>query len=256
MAVPTFNGTVSSITYASRTSVAGTPISVPASVVDGERLFCAFFILNDPLPTVTPPAGWTQVGSSIAVADAGSNDGGFTLWTRVASSEPASYTWGHSVTSNTQAMMWRTSACLVDVVSSRGDSSVASAIRTWDSITTTGADRLLYAVGFDWANNATGETPPTGFTEDLDNTLLYLAHATQASAGASGDKTNTCNSNSGSNPRGGFLVAVYEAGGGGGGGKPVKVWNGSSWVTKPLKVWNGSSWVTKPAKVWNGSAWV
>lgn len=25
--------------------------------------------------------------------------------------------------------------------------------------------------------------------------------------------------------------------------KPVKVWNGSSWVIKPVKVWNGSSWV-------------
>lgn len=43
---------------------------------------------------------------------------------------------------------------------------------------------------------------------------------------------------------------------GGGGGKPLKVWNGTAWVTKPVKVWSGSAWVTKPVKVWNGSTWV
>jgi hypothetical protein len=42
----------------------------------------------------------------------------------------------------------------------------------------------------------------------------------------------------------------------GGGGKPVKVWNGTSWVSKVAKVWSGSAWVTKPIKVWNGSGWV
>lgn len=38
--------------------------------------------------------------------------------------------------------------------------------------------------------------------------------------------------------------------------KPLKVWNGTSWVEKPVKVWNGTSWVTKIAKIWDGSAWV
>ena len=28
--------------------------------------------------------------------------------------------------------------------------------------------------------------------------------------------------------------------------KPVKYWNGSSWVTKPAKYWNGSSWIITP----------
>jgi hypothetical protein len=39
---------------------------------------------------------------------------------------------------------------------------------------------------------------------------------------------------------------------------PLKVWNGSSWVTAlAVKVWNGSSWVAASAgKVWNGSSWV
>lgn len=39
---------------------------------------------------------------------------------------------------------------------------------------------------------------------------------------------------------------------------PLRVWNGSSWVTaKSGRVWNGSSWVrAKSAKVWNGSSWV
>lgn len=39
---------------------------------------------------------------------------------------------------------------------------------------------------------------------------------------------------------------------------PLKVWNGSSWVTSSaVKVWNGSSWVAvQNGKVWNGSSWV
>lgn len=39
-------------------------------------------------------------------------------------------------------------------------------------------------------------------------------------------------------------------------GKPVKIWNGTAWVTKPAKVWDGTSWVTRPVKIWNGTAWV
>lgn len=39
---------------------------------------------------------------------------------------------------------------------------------------------------------------------------------------------------------------------------PLKVWNGSSWLTgSALKVWNGSSWTAaKTGKVWNGSSWI
>lgn len=215
MAVPTFNGTVSSTTYASRTN---TTITAPASIVDGERLLMAFFILNDPIVTPTTPSGWTAVtpnsGSNpIVVADGASNDAGFHLYTKVASSEGASWTVTHASASS-QGFVWRTSASSIDVCSARGDSSVANTTRTCDAVTTTGADRLLYYIGFDWANTATGETPPSGFTEVLDNTLSYLAHANQASSGSSGSKTNACNSNSGANPRGGFLLALYEDGGG------------------------------------------
>lgn len=39
---------------------------------------------------------------------------------------------------------------------------------------------------------------------------------------------------------------------------PLKVWNGSSWVSaSTARVWNGSSWVNSTAAhVWNGSSWV
>jgi hypothetical protein len=39
---------------------------------------------------------------------------------------------------------------------------------------------------------------------------------------------------------------------------PLKVWNGSSWVTSTgIRVWNGSAWVTvQNGRVWNGSSWV
>jgi hypothetical protein len=39
---------------------------------------------------------------------------------------------------------------------------------------------------------------------------------------------------------------------------PLKVWNGSSWVSaSTARVWNGSSWVSAAAAhVWNGSSWI
>lgn len=39
---------------------------------------------------------------------------------------------------------------------------------------------------------------------------------------------------------------------------PLKVWNGSSWVTSSaVKVWNGSLWINCiSGRVWNGSSWV
>lgn len=38
---------------------------------------------------------------------------------------------------------------------------------------------------------------------------------------------------------------------------PLKIWNGSSWVSATPKVWNGSVWTgAKTGRVWNGSAWV
>lgn len=39
---------------------------------------------------------------------------------------------------------------------------------------------------------------------------------------------------------------------------PLKVWNGSSWVTSTgMKVWNGSAWTDASAGyTWNGSSWV
>lgn len=37
--------------------------------------------------------------------------------------------------------------------------------------------------------------------------------------------------------------------------KPLKYYNGSTWVTKPLKYHNGTSWVEKPLKYHNGTSW-
>lgn len=37
--------------------------------------------------------------------------------------------------------------------------------------------------------------------------------------------------------------------------KPLKYWDGASWVTKPLKYYNGTSWVEKPLKYHNGTGW-
>lgn len=35
----------------------------------------------------------------------------------------------------------------------------------------------------------------------------------------------------------------------------IKVWLGSV-IAKPIKFWNGITWMTKPIKHWNGTTWI
>ena len=80
---------------ASATPTSGTTVVVskPAGTIDGDVLV-AMVSIRASSPSITPPSGWTLVGS-VAGTSSGTVTG---VWTRVASSEPASYTWTSSNT--------------------------------------------------------------------------------------------------------------------------------------------------------------
>lgn len=208
---PSF-GSVSSTTYVDRTNTTAT---APAGISDGDLLLAQVFLLNSTDPgTSTPPAGWTQVGSTQTVADA-FNTANIAIFRKVASSESGDYTWTHGFAAS-QVMIARYTG--VDTnspvnVSSSNTGSPANSTRTATGVTTTADNCLLAYVGWDWADNVNNETAPTNHTERLDNVLMFLSDEVQASQGASGNKTNTCNSNSG-NPRGAWLVALAPSGSG------------------------------------------
>jgi hypothetical protein len=234
--------------YASRTN---TTINVPASTANGNLLLMGHVTAAaTTAPTQTLPGGWTQIGSTQTVSDAGGFQGRIVHAYRVASSEPASYTVTHSVCSASGWIMRITGSSTLAVNASSQNhtaAGVTGTTMTATSVTTTSANQLLVFSSLNW--NIGALTSPVGMSEVLDSQFLYVAVETIASAGATGTRVQA----NAPAPWFANLIAVND---GAAAAKPVKVWSGSAWVTKPVKVWSGSAWVTKPAKVWNGAAWV
>lgn len=63
-------------------------VNVPSGVANGHLLIACVFKADDGVHTLTAPAGWTLIGSADASANIQSK-----MYYRVASSEPANYTW-------------------------------------------------------------------------------------------------------------------------------------------------------------------
>jgi hypothetical protein len=217
-------------------------------------------------PTVTPPAGWAVASGSphslVMASDTGYGSHLWVFW-KIASGESGSYVFTHTA-ADSQAIMYR-----ITGADTTAPLTPAGTTNTNYNDTPGGVGKQATALGLTTANNdslviyavalwdggpgtaPSGSTPT--FTERLDTGALYIADGVLATAGATGNKVNASNftaQNAASVWRA-LLVAVQAPGA----GRPVKVWNGSSWVTKPVKVWSGSAWVAKPVKVWNGSAW-
>jgi hypothetical protein len=127
------------------------------------------------------------------------------------SSEPASYDFTHATVSTNMAIAAYSGASSVDVFSkSASIPNPGSNVRTLTGVTTTQANDMLVGMAFDWADNTNNEEPPTGMTERQDAVLTSVWDQVIAAAGATGTRSNTCNSAT-SSPNGGFLVALKGA---------------------------------------------
>ena len=166
-------------------------LSTPAGVVDGDVMIASvgYGLTSSPL-TITPPAAgaWTLVRYTQQGA---TNVYGLAVYVRVASSEPASYTWTFSSATNSAggigAYINVDTGTPVDV--ENGGNSVRAA-------TTTQPGAMLVAT-FHGAS-ATAFTPPAGMSERYDrfagasNTVdVAQADVIQAVAGTTGLKTPT-----------------------------------------------------------------
>lgn len=157
----------------------------PAGTADGDLLIAHAYLESDTNTWATVPSGWTLAGSI-------ANTGSFTLWVywKVASGEPASWTW--TPTTNN----WRTITVdaysggvtpAVDVVGTGGQAdTVLPASQTAPSVTTI-ADNDL--VTFNYGNfSGTNPTSIGGFATNLRTTFGGVAggDATKTPAGATG----------------------------------------------------------------------
>ncbi|NEI52715.1 hypothetical protein GR217_34415 [Rhizobium leguminosarum] len=199
-------GSISQTAYAVRTN---TTVPAPAGIADGDLLI-AHMIVSGNGTAMTPPAGWTQIGSTATAIDAGST---FFLNSRVyvktAAGESGDYTFLHSSGSSQGTIARYTGANgVINTFSSNVQNfSPGTTTRTATSITTTADGCMLLFVGLDWGDTTNDLTPPAGFTEREDVLLSYWADEVQATAGATGDVSHTCNS-SVLDPRLAWLIAL------------------------------------------------
>lgn len=201
-------------TYASR-NASGT-YTAPTGIQDGDLiLFLGFYLATAATALVAGPAGFTRMGTAIDATDGG-NNGSFHAFYKKASSESGDYAFTHNGTINTQAMMaayrgvdWSTPFDVsAEEYVDNGDGS--DTLWTFTGITTVNDNCKIIEAAFNWGDTGNDLSPPTGFTEREDLTLLYLSDRTQAVAGDTGTVSNTSNANV-NNPRGGYLIALRAA---------------------------------------------
>ena len=160
----------------------------PSGVVDGDFLLM-FIVQNNPLAFSAIPSGWTLIQDSRA------DHGGANAITyyKIASSEPASYTWDYG-----SGFSERTSACLIaltggtyDEIGQTEDGS-GSTTCVAPSVTVDSAGSVIIAANGQKDTDYT--STPSGYTEVMNVTAkcnLWLGYQTGVASGASGTATWT-----------------------------------------------------------------
>jgi hypothetical protein len=155
----------------------------PSGVVDGDFLLM-FIVQNNPLAFSSTPSGWTLIQDS-RLDHSGANA---VTYYKIASSEPASYTWDYGATFSE-----RTAACLValtggiyDEIGQTEDGS-GSTTCTAPSVTVDSDGSVLIAANGQKDTNYSAV--PSGFTEVMNVTAkvnLWLGYKIGVASGASG----------------------------------------------------------------------
>lgn len=178
---------VASTVYGARTN---TTVNKPTGTVDGDIMIAELFVgATGAAPTVTPPAGWTAIGTATLVND-GSFFGGFNVYWKRASSEGTSYTFTHTGGSS-ECLIASYSGCVTSgspIGATSVNSGTTGATSTATSITTTSANSRVLFVQHGW--DVGSVSPPAGMTERFES-LIYLADYLATSAGATGARTGT-----------------------------------------------------------------
>ena len=166
-------------------------ITKPAGTVDGDLLVA--FVANNTAATITAPAGWTLI-----VSQARATNSLQAAWWRIASGEPADYTFTQTVSGSLSGSIHRISghhATPVDV-SAAAASTAQDTAPTAPTVTTTAADTLLvYSASAEAAAQAS-ITAPAGMTERAEvlagaGRNHHVATQTLGAAGATGTRAAT-----------------------------------------------------------------
>jgi cellulose synthase/poly-beta-1,6-N-acetylglucosamine synthase-like glycosyltransferase/CheY-like chemotaxis protein len=198
-------------------------VNVPAGTQNGDFMIATVSVRDVGSGALmgTPAAGWTALRPMM--------DGGWTrvyMYTRVASSEPASYTWTFNIkTRATAAIVGYSGVDTANPVDLDAFTTQPSWTDTYvtPNITTTVADAMIVATfSVGTATSGLSIVQPTGMAERYDlnggNSQIQLqesADAIQASAGATGQKTATASSSGLQGAGVAHIMALRPAGGSG-----------------------------------------
>lgn len=184
---------VASAQHSSGNGSTSITVTAPSGVADGD-LLVVFIGINSSISISAAPSGWTlqESRSNGAVGLAVS------VYTKIASSEGASWTWTASASANYAAHALRVTghdaSTFYNIDGSQANTSASTSV-TAPTITTTEDDCLLLYCGYIKA--ATTFTAPSGMTEVLDgqsgssNRTMETASETFATAGATGTRAAT-----------------------------------------------------------------
>ena len=184
----------------------GTSIDLPAPLgtTTNDVMIAAIGYQPNTL-TITPPAGWTLVGSS---TNAAATANSLAVYQRIAgAAEPGAYQWTFSggaltyAAGGIQTFSGVDTTVPIDV--SNGAATASALTHATPSVNTTGANTMI-VTAHTFASSATW-TPPAGMTEAYDRPIPVAAGAAgqsiegsfvaQAAAGATGTKTATASGN-------------------------------------------------------------
>ena len=180
----------SALSYGVRTT---TTFTAPSGITNDDILICAFYYSGYTPPAApTVPSGFTLFATMLDITDGSWHIEQRIYWKR-ASGESGNYSFTHSSFA-TQGYIAAYSGCLTSgtplgATSTNTATSGSSGVGT--GITTTADNSFLLFIGADLSGSG-GLTPPSGMTErrDLDD---YWADELRASAGATGNRTQTNN---------------------------------------------------------------
>lgn len=196
-------GALASLVYGTRVN---STCSKPTTAV-GNTMVAYLVHGGASIPTITAiPTGWTEYTTTTFTTVTVS---GFSLklrvWWRVTDgSEGASFQWSHASASTTLAIVNYTgvhATVPIGAVSQNNGLAGASPGTTTYTTITPSAGACNTTVGFDWADLANNLVAPSGtptLTERYDGVVMYIATADNVAATATGSRTQTNNSQSGS----------------------------------------------------------
>lgn len=165
-------------------AVASLALAKPTGAVQGDVVVAAVNSVSG--GTVTPPAGWTQLGTE--QVDSVVRTAFF--WRLVGASDPSTYTFTSALATFMDSVQGAYSGTGLFVSGNAVSKATTATTFTTSAITTQFANALI-VTAFVTQLNAVTWTPPSGMTERQDVNGLELNDVIQVSAGSTGTKAAT-----------------------------------------------------------------